>query len=228
MMFTMPMLAGYFRDLFTLDEGDGSLAFLPYLVTAVAVGVLLAAGYFTFWRAQESKLLRRLLAQNAVGQGNAKSLTDLGYRPGTLDAKITLHALRSPACALYRNTSSAELDALTERFSHEGYEEQKEGPKNDTSGTNAESTSTPARDPKAEAREARAAAKRRRNMGLRLAVNQDTALYIPEEKRTYVEEHAAKFTTDDWMGLVYAACGVLLVWFLVLNLLKPLAAWLTR
>ena len=224
MIKTQSMLAGYFRDLFTFDAGDGSLTYLPFLVTAVAVGVLLAAGCFTIVRAQESKLLKRLLSADAIGRGNAKSLTDLGYRPGTLEAKLTLRALRSPACALYRNTSSAELDALKERFSGEGSAFGEAPREQAETMTDEEREGKP--DEKTAARKARAEAKRRRNMGLRLAVNQETALYIPEEKRAYVEEHAAKFSPDDWMGLVYTACGVLIVWFLVLNLLKPLAAWL--
>ena len=58
----------YFADLFTVEAGNGAYAFLPYLVTAAAVAILFAAAYFTFWRAQESRLLSRLRDADAVGQ----------------------------------------------------------------------------------------------------------------------------------------------------------------
>lgn len=84
-MHTFCLAAGsYFADLFTVEAGNGAYAFLPYLVTAAAVAILFAAAYFTFWRAQESRLLSRLRDADAVGREAGKTLEEVGYPPKKL------------------------------------------------------------------------------------------------------------------------------------------------
>ena len=109
----------YFADLFTVEAGNGSYAFLPYLVTAAAIAILFAAAYFTFWRAQESRLLSRLRDAGAVGREAGKTLGEVGYPPKKLRTRFLMRLMRSPACMLYRKRSTEEIDTLMHAFGEE-------------------------------------------------------------------------------------------------------------
>lgn len=198
-------LASYLGDLFTVESGDGTLALLPYILTAIAVGVFVAAICFTVWRAWEASFLRRLTESGADAPERGKTLAELGYEKSSLRCRLLRHALRSPASILYRNASSDVCDATRAAFAE-----------NDAAATGSD------RD------DDRAARRARRKMGLRLDVRDDTRFYIPAARAAYVESHAARFTVDDVMGLVYAAVGTGVVWFLLLHLVEPLASFLSR
>lgn len=199
-----PRLASYLGDLFTVEGGEGALDLLPYILTAIAVGVLAAAVCFTIWRAWEASFLRRLTESGANAPAAGKTLAELGYRQGSLRHRLLRRALRSPASVLYRNASSDVYDATRAAFA----EAEGEG--------------------ESVADDDRAARRARRKMGLRLDTREDTRFYIPAERAAYVESRAACFSVDDVMGLVYAAVGTGVVWFLLLNLVDPLVAFLTR
>lgn len=223
----------YFADLFTVEAGNGAYAFLPYLVTAAAVAILLAAVYFTFWRAQESRLLSRLRDAGAVGRGAGKTLGEVGYPPNKLRTRLLMRLLRSPACMLYRNLSTEEIDTLSHAFEAEmSQTETKTKAEAETDAStaaqdgaeprNTASDGSPAPEPaneKSARKDRREHARELRRRGLALTVREDTRFYIREERLDYVEEQAAKFSLDDYMGLLYTTVITVVLWFTVLNFL---------
>lgn len=247
------LAASYFADLFTIDVGDGVYAFLPFLVTAIAVGVLLAAAVFTLLRAMEASFLRRLTEAGADSPDAGKTLSELGYAPGSLRARWLLHSLHSPTCILYRNASSVEYDRIKAQLG--GGETAKAATGNGAEGTEEDAAGHPAADSAGKAgapavtdaagetgsgvparrgesaderRAAREEAQRQRRLGLRIPATGATRFYIPADRRAYVEERASKFSADDVMGLVYTAAATGLVWFILLNVLEPLLKALTK
>lgn len=209
-------VASYWGNLFRVDVGGGAYAFLPYLLTAITVGVILAAGYFTVLRALEAAFLRRLIGKGAEAPEDAKTLAELGYQPGTFRTRCLRRMLRDPASIFYRNTTSDELDRVKMQFSAmQAIEEDGDA------GTAAPGS--------AEARKAaRAEMRRRKKLGVRLLAGDETHYYIPADRRDYAETHAAKFTADDAMGLVYTTVAAALLWFLLLNVLEPLLKLLVK
>ncbi|MGM9609830.1 MAG: hypothetical protein ACI3XE_06375 [Eubacteriales bacterium] len=217
----------YFADLFTVEAGNGAYAFLPYLVTAAAVAILLAAVYFTFWRARESRLLSRLRDAGAVGQGAGKTLGEVGYPPNKLRTRLLMRLMRSPACMLYRNLSTEEIDALSHAFEAEKPQTEAEAdaspavqdgaePKNTASdGSPAPETANE----KSARKEKREHTRELRRRGLTLTVREDTRFYIREDRLDYVEEQAARFSLDDYMGLLYTTVITVVLWFIVMNFL---------
>lgn len=111
------LAASYFTDLFEVGVGGGVYAFLPFLVTAIAIGVVLAAVVFTILRAREATFLRRLTEAGADSAEAGKTLAELGYAPGALRTRLLMRMLKSPTCFLYRNASSDELDRVKAAFS---------------------------------------------------------------------------------------------------------------
>ncbi len=235
------LAASYFADLFAIDVGDGVYAFLPFLVTAIAVGVILAAAVFTLLRAMEATFLRRLTEAGADSPDAGKTLSELGYAPGSLRTRWLLHSLHSPTCILYRNASSDEYDRIKAQLG--GGETAKAATGNGAEGTEEDAAGHPAADSAGKAgapaetgsgksaderRAAREEAQRQRRLGLRIPTTGATRFYIPADRRAYVEERAAKFSADDIMGLVYTAAATGLVWFILLNVLEPLLKALTK
>ena len=235
------LAASYFADLFTIDVGDGVYAFLPFLVTAIAVGVLLAAAVFTLLRAMEATFLRRLTEAGADSPDAGKTLSELGYAPGSLRTRWLLHSLHSPTCILYRNASSDEYDRIKAQLG--GGETAKAATGNGAEGTEEDAAGHSAADSAGKAgapaetgngesaderRAAREEAQRQRRLGLRIPATGATRFYIPAERRAYVEERASKFSADDIMGLVYTAAATGLAWFILLNVLEPLLKALTK
>lgn len=216
----------YFADLFTVEAGNGAYAFLPYLVTAAAVAILLAAAYFTFWRAQESRLLSRLRDAGAVGGEAGKTLGEIGYPPKKLRTRLLMRLMRSPACMLYRNLSTEEIDALERAFDEDSQTETEADaspavqdgaePKN-TAPDGAPAPET-AND-KSVREDRREHARELRRRGLALTVREDTRFYIRDDRLDYVEEQAAKFSLDDYMGLLYTTVITVVLWFIVMNFL---------
>ena len=265
------LTASYFADLFRVDVGGGFYAFLPFLLTAMAVGVVLAAVVFTLLRAMEAKFLRRLTEAGADSAEAGKTLPEIGYARGTFRTRWLLHLLHSPTCILYRNASSDEYDRVRAQFAAMGAgnaaaeEESGTGSAGEGTGTgrtatdadgadtngsatamahatpetaaNHEATATDgnAENPTAlhggdaeERRARREEARRQRRLGLKIAATVETRFYIPTDRRAYVEEHAAKFSTDDVMGLLYSVAAAGLLWFILLNVLNPLLKLLTK
>lgn len=240
------LAASYFADLFTIDVGDGVYAFLPFLVTAIAVGILLAAAVFTLLRAMEASFLRRLTEAGADSADAGKTLSELGYASGSLRTRWLLHSLHSPTCILYRNASSDEYDRIKAQL---GGGSEKAATENGAKDAEPDAAGHPAADDTSKAdaspvtgdgaasrhgesaderRAAREEAQRQRRLGLRIPATGATRFYIPAERRAYVEERASKFSADDVMGLVYTAAATGLVWFILLNVLEPLLKALTK
>lgn len=233
------LAASYFADLFHVEVGGGAYAFLPYLLTAVAIGVILAAVGFTVLRAIEAAFLRRLTDMGADAPETAKTLTELGLAKGALRTRLLRRMLRDPACILYRNASSDALDRLKGAFSAEEASDTRSGDEEPFAtaddaahGTEGGSSGEAAtRVPGAipadgkvsdEGRAARESARQRKKMGLRLAVDDATRFYIPGERRAYVASRASVFSADDYMGLFYTVVAAGLLWFILLNLTEPL------
>lgn len=223
----------YFADLFTVEAGNGAYAFLPYLVTAAAVAILFAAAYFTFWRAQESRLLSRLRDADAVGREAGKTLEEVGYPPKKLRTRLLMRLMRSPACMLYRNLSTEEIDALIHAFGEEEPQSETEPeaePAADASPavqdgaepkiTASDGSPAPeSANEKSAQKETREHARELRRRGLVLSVREDTRFYIREDRLDYVKEQAAKFSLDDYMGLLYTTVITVVLWFIVMNFL---------
>lgn len=259
------LTASYFADLFRVDVGGGFYAFLPFLLTAMAVGVVLAAVVFTLLRAMEAKFLRRLTEAGADSAEAGKTLPEIGYARGTFRTRWLLHLLHSPTCILYRNASSDEYDHVRAQFAAMGAgnaaAEEESGTGSAGEGTGAcraatdadeagvsgsaavmahatpetAATDETAENPTAphggdaeERRARREEARRQRRLGLKIAATDETRFYIPTDRRAYVEEHAAKFSTDDVMGLLYSVAAAGLLWFILLNVLTPLLKLLTK
>ena len=229
-MHTFCLAAGsYFADLFTVEAGNGAYAFLPYLVTAAAVAILFAAAYFTFWRAQESRLLSRLRDADAVGREAGKTLEEVGYPPKKLRTRLLMRLMRSPACMLYRNLSTEEIDALIHAFGEEEPQSETEPETNASPAVqdgaepkNTASDGSPAPESaneKSAQKDKREHTRELRRRGLALTVREDTRFYIREDRLDYVKERAAKFSLDDYMGLLYTTVITVVLWFIVMNFL---------
>ncbi len=105
--------SSFFKGLFKVDgaESGSVLAFLPYLITALAIGVVLASVYFTLWRFIEARLAKRLHAAGATAAADGVTLEEIGISASTLRGRILRYLLRSRACMVYKNISCDELDA---------------------------------------------------------------------------------------------------------------------
>lgn len=218
-------VVSYFADLFRVENGGEAFAFLPYLITAVAVGVILAAVCFTVLRAREAAFLRRLAESGADAPDTAKTLSELGYIPGTFRYRRLLRRLSDPTGIFYRNASSDALDRLRAQFAASDASAATDGMSdaaNDTAATTDSEEPTAKSTDTQEPDTPHGKARRQKKQGFRLAVDDATRFYIPAERRSYVETRAMKFSADDYMGLVYTSVAAALLWFLLLNVLDPL------
>lgn len=222
-------VVSYFADLFRVEKGGEAFAFLPYLITAVAVGVILAAVCFTILRAREAAFLRRLAESGADAPDTAKTLSELGYIPGTFRYRRLLRRLSDPTGIFYRNASSDALDRLKAQFAASDAEggtpaatDGMSDAANDTAVTTDSEEPTQKSGDAQEPDTPHGKARRQKKQGFRLAVDDATRFYIPAERRSYVETRALKFSADDYMGLVYTSVAAVLLWFLLLNVLDPL------
>lgn len=225
-------VVSYFADLFRVENGGEAFAFLPYLITAVAVGVILAAVCFTILRAREAAFLRRLAESGADAPDTAKTLSELGYIPGTFRYRRLMRRLSEPTGIFYRNASSDALDRLKAQFAVSGTPvvttdasaatDGMSDAANDTAVTTDSEEATKKSGDAQEPDTPNGKARRQKKQGYRLAVDDATRFYIPAERRSYVETRALKFSADDYMGLVYTSVAAVLLWFLLLNVLDPL------
>lgn len=222
-------VVSYFADLFRVEKGGEAFAFLPYLITAVAVGVILAAICFTVLRAREAAFLRRLAESGADAPDAAKTLSELGYERGTFRYRRLLRRLGDPTGIFYRNASSDALDRLKAQFAasvvEQGNDAATDGMSdaaNDTAATGDSEEPTKKSGDAQEPDTPHGKAQRQKKPGYRLAVDDATRFYIPAERRSYVETRAMNFSADDYMGLVYTSAAAALLWFLLLNVLDPL------
>ncbi len=99
-----------FRDLFTVD--DAGLAPLPYIITALLLGLILAQVYLTYCRTFEGKLLVALHAAGAIGKAQAIPLSQLLPEGAS---KWTSLLLSSPSASIYRWVSNGILDERAEK-----------------------------------------------------------------------------------------------------------------
>ncbi len=222
-------IGSFFRSLFTIDgaEANSALSTVPYIVTAIALGVLLAAVYFIIWRGIEAKIVKRLFDADATSAADAKSLTEIGI--GEKSGKIIRFLLRSHSAMIYKNVSCDELDKVN--LDYMRAIGAVSTPKEETSGTtedaaNAEEMTTDATvdDTKTSDAVSEKPAKKTKKPRpkLRMKIPPDTKFYILPTRLSYVEEHALKFSRDDYWGLLYTSLGVVILWFLVMLLLDPL------
>ena len=102
-----PFLLSFFGNLFTVDgvEEGSMLSLLPFIISAIALGVILASGLFTFWQGISSHLFGSLLAHEALDPSSAQPLSSLGYH-GKKSLKVLLYLLSNPSCMLYKFISS--------------------------------------------------------------------------------------------------------------------------
>ncbi len=229
-------VVSYFADLFRVENGGEAFAFLPYLITAVAVGVILAAICFTVLRAREATFLRRLAEAGADAPYTAKTLSELGYTPGTFRYRRLMRRLGDPTDIFYRNASSDALDRLKAQFAASATAGDTPVVTSDASAategmSDAANDSTAAvsgEEPTVENADtqqpntSQSKARRQKKPGYRLAVDDTTRFYIPAERHSYVEARVMNFSADDYMGLVYTSVAAVLLWFLLLNVLDPL------
>lgn len=223
-------VVSYFADLFRVEKGGEAFAFLPYLITAVAVGVILAAICFTVLRAREAAFLRRLAESGADAPDAAKTLSELGYERGTFRYRRLLRRLSDPTGIFYRNASSDALDRLKAQFAASVVEQGNDAATDGMSdaANDAAAATGDSEEPTKKSGDAQepdtphGKARRQKKLGFRLAVDDATRFYIPAERRSYVETRAMKFSADDYMGLVYTSVAAALLWFLLLNVLDPL------
>ena len=107
-----PVFLNFFTKLFDLD-GGGVVPYLPYLVTALFLGLILAAVYLALGQKIEAYFLLALHEKGATAPDKA---VPLGELPVVRQNKLRLWVrwyLRSPACSLYRSVSNEVLDART-------------------------------------------------------------------------------------------------------------------
>ncbi len=98
----------FFRELFIIDgTAEGSvLELIPYILTAIALGVVLSGGYFVLWRLLERRVLTPLI-DNPEGV----TLAQAGLDPKeSFLGRVVAFLLRSPSCMLYKT------------LTHRGYE----------------------------------------------------------------------------------------------------------
>ena len=98
----------FFRELFILDgTTEGSvLELIPYILTAIALGVVLSGGYFVVWRLLERRVLTPL-----IDRPEGVTLAQAGLDPKeSFLGRVVAFLLRSPSCMLYKT------------LTHEGYE----------------------------------------------------------------------------------------------------------
>ena len=120
-------LLSFFPSLFTVEGAEvGSvLSMLPYIITAIALGVILAGGVYTFWQGISSTLFKNLLDANALDKEAGKSLLDLGYGEKKKTLKLLLRLLSKPTCVLYKFLSCDPRDKQIESLMAEGDASQK-------------------------------------------------------------------------------------------------------
>ncbi len=206
-----PVFSGsFFTDLFVVEGIDqaSALVFLPFVITAIAIGVILAAAYFILWRGIEAKLIRRLYDAGATSAADAKTLAELGYKSGKWE-KFLRFLLGSHACMIYKNASCDVLDAQRLAFMRATGEIP--SPKDPAAEEDATDPATPAE-----------SKKKAPNARVRMQIGPDTKFYILPSRLSYVEEHALKFSSDDYWGLLYTTLGVGVLWFALLLLIDPL------
>ncbi len=232
----------FIYDLFIVkDAPDGSIyALLPYIITAVAIGVILASAYFIVWRAIEASLAKKLRAADATTAADGKTLRELGYKP--FWSGILRYLFRSQACIIYKTISSDALDA------HRLALMKQAGEVSDPADAVAEDALPDIIDfptvadadqvasatdiaPVAEedagvAPEKEHPKKKRVRLRARLAVTPDTRFYIMPTRLEYAENHAMKFSRDDIWGFVFTCLGSAIIWLAALALLDPLVAFL--
>lgn len=59
---------------------------------------------------------------------------------------------------------------------------------------------------------------------IRMDVTPETKLYIKEDALSYVEERGIKFSTEQWMNVVYTAIACGIAWFILLYTLDDILA----
>ncbi len=102
----------FFSSLFTVEgaEAGSMLSLLPYVISAIALGVILASGLFTFWQGISSHLFGKLLEADAVDPASGKSLSELGYQTKKKTLALLLRLLSNPSCMLYKFISCSVRD----------------------------------------------------------------------------------------------------------------------
>ncbi len=238
------MSLSFFKDLFIVEGApEGSvLTFLPFLITALAVGVVLASVYFTVWQLISARLTRRLHEADATAAADAKTLEELGIAPESLRSRVLRFLLRSHACILYKNVSCDELDAQRLAMMVEAGEVSNPATYSDAPAEAAPDTAygtvcggisdaCPTETGASDAGEEPAATPTRKQKlrpRIRMRIPPETRFYIIPTRLSYVEEHLLKFSLDDLWGLFFTLAGSVLLWLGAMALLDPLTSFLIK
>ncbi len=241
----------FLKDLFTL-HGSGIVPYLPYLVTALFLGLFLAWTYLTLTRFIEAGILKKLHTLGAKDKDTAVSLDALGFvKDGKLHPFYKWF-LSAPSCSIYHTVSCDTLDNRT----LEDFQVRKR--KNDstdapvtsqtaspfdageetlpcnqdvngrgcTPSVVGEDTSLGATAPLVSDILTDTTEKKRHTKqkypSIRIPLSPDTKFYILKERLAYVEERGMHFTADHWMQLVYTFLACGFACFLVLWFLEDL------
>jgi hypothetical protein len=216
----------YWKDLFTVEDvGDVyALTFLPYLVTGIAIGVILGGLYYAFWRTIESTFLYRLKTNSAVGDKKAVTLETLGYKPGRLRYRVVRRLLRSPHCFLYKTISVDELDHI-ENAPQSVLEPSPREAQTELTDA-AEAIELPLQDAFSDQLHTSGKPRQRAAAPRRLTISDDARFYIRVTSMEYAERHAIKLTHDNFTSLLFSILICLVVWFILMNSLDPFIALL--
>lgn len=104
--------ASFFRELFTVTSDPG-LSFLPAVIIAIAVGVLLAGVSVTLCRRLERHFVRILYRAGAINADHGISLDAVGFCRGKPLGRLICHFLESPSCPVYTTATNSILDKRT-------------------------------------------------------------------------------------------------------------------
>lgn len=195
----------FFRELFIVDGStEGSLAALvPYILTAVALGVLLSGVYYVLWRLLERRILSPL-----VEHPEGITLWEAGLDPKRgFVGRITALLLRSSSCFLYKT------------LTHEAYENR---------GSALMDSQTEEGDPTAEdAADARGKAvgkKKKKKPTYALPIFPDTYLTLRQSRVEYARRQVGQTKGDILMPLLYTSLITLAVWMCLMGSLDSIMA----
>ncbi len=228
------MNLSFFTNLFVVEGAkEGSvLAFLPFMITALAIGVVLASVYFTVWRMIDARLVKRLYDAGATAASDGKTLGELGYQEEALATRVLRLLLASHACIIYKNVSCDALDAqrlaLMKQDGEVSDPEVGELAPDEPSSSKAITEASVTEDIGEEMPKKQAPRRKKIRPRTRIKITPDTRFYILPTSIEYVERHALKVSADDLWGLGFTLAGSVLIWLGALALLDPLVNFLTR
>lgn len=235
MPFSSILLAGYIKELFIVDGAEeGSLvSLLPWIVTAICLGVVLAGLWFTISSCFERMFLTRLMRAQEASQsapreegseaGSIAGVTfaELGYTTTSCEARLMRWLLRRPSCSLYRFIGHTEAEAISEELAKLAASPAATTGEAPTSG----GITLTEGEQKAAEREAKKAKRTAFKNGAKgYLLPEDNRYYLLEGTKDKADERIQNAGAAAWMSLVYASLFSIGAGFIILNLLDRLVA----